>query len=222
MKELFKSWYNVLYKVLISKKFNDLINKYNTIYELSKFKFNNVIIYPNKNKVFSCFNCDYNKVKIVIIGTNPFDDKSEGLCFDSNDNLTEVSIYASIFHKNIEKYYGLKVNHDYSLKYLQEQGILLLNNPLINSNKTNDIEEWEWFIKYIISILNANKTGLIFCIEENDELLKLINDKNHYIITYKNMNQFLYWKEQQLWDLNLKQINKILYEQNGKDNMIKF
>lgn len=222
MDKIFKTWYIPLLKILNSDYFSNLIKILNIQYDLSKFKFNKIDIYPEKNKVFKCFNCDFNKLKLVIIGSKPFEEYSEGLAFDSTNSKIRLHPIAELFRYNIEHtfYNGFQLNFDNTLEYLMEQGVLLLNESLTIQNNKNTLEQWREFIEFTIKVIQEHHTGIIFYIQEDSKLIDLINTNTQYILTYKNPENYI--SNPNEWDLDLQQVNSIIEENNGKEYIINF
>lgn len=222
MENVLKTWFKPLEPILKTTYFNNLIKYLNIQYDLSRFSFNKIKIYPEKNKVFNCFNCDFNKLKLVIIGSEPFEEYSEGLAFDSTDSKIRLHPIAELLRYNIEHtfYEGFNLKHDHSLNYLVEQGVLLLNESLtIQNNKTN-IDDWEEFITFVINKIQERHTGIIFYINENSKLKNIINKNTQYLLTYKNPLEFV--NKPNKWDFDLQKVNDIIEKNNGKECIIKF
>lgn len=206
----------------ISPSLTKIINYLNTQYELSKFTFNNIKIYPPKNKVFNCFNCDFDKLKVVFIGKKPFDEYSEGLAFDSTDDKVNLHPISELIRYTIENefYKGFNLGHDHTLKYLCDQGVLLLNESLTSCNRIDHSKIWEPFIIDVLKLIQSRHTGIIFCFQEDSEFIKLINQKLHYVLTYKDPEKYI--KDFNNWGFKFSDINGILTYTNGEDYNIKF
>ena len=202
--------------------FKKLINYLNAQYDLSKFVFNNIKIYPEKKKVFNCFDCDFKTLKVVFIGKKPFDEFSEGLAFDSTDSKSQLHPISELFRYTIENEFhnGLNLSHDHTLNYLVKQGVLLLNEQLTSCDRIDHAKLWEDFFVEIIKVIQIHHTGIVFCMQEDSKYLDLINTKLHYILTYKNPNDYVTNFNQ--WGFKFKDINDILIKANGEDYKINF
>lgn len=222
MKIIFKTWYKPLLDILNSKYFSTLIKSLNIQYDLSKFKFNKVEIYPKKNEVFKCFKCDFTKLKLVIIGNNPFGNFSGGLAFDTNDYKLRLHPFTELLRYKIEHtfYDGFKLDFDNSLEYLMEQGVLLLNESLTYQNNKDTKEQWVEFIEFVIKTIQKHHTGIIFYVQKDSKLIKLINNDLHYILEYDNPEDFI--NSPNKWNLDLQQVNGIIKDNNGDEYIIKF
>lgn len=202
--------------------FHNIIKYLNAQYDLCKFAFNNIKIYPEKKKVFNCFNCNFKSLKVVFIGKKPFDEYSEGLAFDSSDSKIHLHPIAELFRYYIECefYDGFNLDHDYTLEYLVKQGVLLLNESLTSCNKKDHAELWEPFFKHVINTIQQYHTGIIFCMNEESKHLNLIDTKLNYLITYKDPEKYINNMGQ--WGFDFRQINDILIKNNGEEYKIKF
>jgi uracil DNA glycosylase len=202
--------------------FENIIKYLNAQYELSKFVFNGIKIYPEKNKVFNCFNCDFTKLKVVFIGKKPFDEYSEGLAFDSSDKKIRLHPVSELFRTYIEHTFhdGFNLNHDGEFKYLVEQGVLLLNESLTSCTKKDHSELWEPFFIHVINTIQKHHTGIIFCMNEESKHLNLIDTKLNYLLTFKDPEKHVNNMGQ--WGFDFKQINDILIKNNGEEYKINF
>ena len=88
--------------------------------------------YPPGKLIFNAFNlCPFDKVKVVIIGQDPYHEpgQAEGLCFSVADGVPFPPSLQNIF-KEIEADLGRPVPASGSLRRWAEQGVLLLNATL--------------------------------------------------------------------------------------------
>lgn len=222
MKEIFKTWYKPLAYTFEKPYFNTLFKYLNSQYDLSAFSFNKLKIYPkDKKNVFKCFNCNFDKLQVVIIGSEPFGKYSEGLAFDSNPNLTYTAGMADIFQFKIEQdcHNGLKLNLDYSLEYLMEQNVLLLNESLTMIEGKSHKKLWKEFITDVINTIQNRHTGIIFCIQKNSDLINLIDIRTQYLLEYTDPKSL---KLLENWDLDFNMINTIIESTNGVEYKINF
>lgn len=222
MTTVFKTWTRPLNLIINSNYFKKLIQYLEAQYNLSKFEFNGIKIYPEKKNVFKCFKCDFNKLKVVIIGKEPFMDHSGGLAFDSNWESINLHPTAEVIRHKIENefYNGFNLVHDFTLEYLMEQHVLLLNESLTVTNNKSHKELWKEFIVAVIEAIQNNHTGIVFCIDKTSELINLINLKTQYLITFENPSEYEY--NPNAWDFKFQTINDILEQNNGKEHIINF
>lgn len=217
-KLIFKTWYEKIQSILNSNEFLELFNKIDIRYKtMSNYK-----VFPNKKNIFKCFNTDYSKLKLVILGSHPFEDYSEGLAFDTNNSKVRLHPITELLRYNIEHTFhdGFKLDFDNTLEYLMDQGVLLLNENLILDENKNNNYNWSFFIESLLLKIQELNTGIIFYICEDSIYKNLINVKTQYLLTYKNPIDFI--NKPKEWDLNLKQVNEILEKNNGVEYKINF
>ena len=88
--------------------------------------------YPPGNLIFNAFNlCPFDKVKVVIIGQDPYHEpgQAHGLSFSVNDGVAFPPSLVNIF-KEIQLDLGKPVPASGNLTRWAEQGVLLLNATL--------------------------------------------------------------------------------------------
>lgn len=201
---------------------SNILTYLNTQHKLSKGAFNNIQIYPKKNKVFNCFNCDFNTVKVVFIGKKPFDNYSEGLAFDSTEEERLLHPVSELFRYTIENEFhdGLNLAHDHTLNYLVKQGVLLLNESLTSCNRLDHSKIWSNLFTTVIETIQFRHTGIVFCMQEDSKYIELINTKLHHLLTFKDPLKYV--DNYEKWGFKFKAINDIIVEANGEDNKINF
>lgn len=153
-----------------------------------KEEYNKKIIYPPYNKIFDSLRLtDYDKVKVVILGQDPYHGENEahGLSFSVKQG---VKMPPSLFNIFKELYNDLSIKRtNTDLTDWAKQGVLLLNSiltvekdiPLSHKNKG-----WETFTDNIIKILNEREEPVIFLLWGSYARSKkyLITNKQHKII----------------------------------------
>ena len=120
-----ESWKKVLEKEFQSDYFNDIISK--TKEEYSKF-----ICYPPRGKIFKAFNqCPYNKLKVVIIGQDPYhgEKQANGLCFSVEKEVVQPPSLKNIL-KELNQNCSNNQRTNGDLSDWASQGVLLLNSVL--------------------------------------------------------------------------------------------
>lgn len=173
----------------IDNSWRDIILNYQNFSKLEEFilnEYNTKCVYPKKSEIFNTFKYfNLEDTKVVILGQDPYHtkDMAIGVCFGTKNKKIPPSL------KNIEKELlndiGKKIE-DYSLQYLLNQGILLLNTSLtvIESKPGSHMKYWKSFTKYLIEYLNVNCDNLIFVAwgAFAHEILKDINTEKHTLI----------------------------------------
>ncbi len=182
----------------------------------------NKIIYPKKENIFRALKLtDYNDVKVVILGQDPYHGENEanGLCFSVNKDVKIPPSLRNIFKELKEDLNIERDNTDLSDWALQ--GILLLNTILtVEKDKPFSHKNlgWNYFTDNIINKINQKKESVIFVLWGNAarEKKKLITNKNHIIIESAHPSPLSYtrgFKNSKPFS----KINKILKEQNKKE-----
>lgn len=138
--------------------------------KLSEFvreEYHNKTVYPPGGLIFNAFNlCPYEKVKAVIIGQDPYHGpgQAHGLCFSVRDGIGYPPSLINIF-KEIESDLGIKVKRSGNLERWASQGVLLLNATLTvraHNAGSHQKKGWEEFTDSVISVLNRDKTDIVF------------------------------------------------------------
>ena len=123
-------------------------------------------IYPPGGLIFNAFNlCQFDKVKAVIIGQDPYHGpgQAHGLCFSVREGVDFPPSLINIF-KEIESDLGQKPSAG-NLERWAGQGVLLLNATLtVRAHVAGSHQKkgWEEFTDSVISILNREKQNLVF------------------------------------------------------------
>lgn len=145
-------------------------------------------IFPPKKRVFSAFSTDLNKVKVVILGQDPYHTPgaAHGLAFSVPPAQPIPPSLVNIY-KEIDSDLGSHKNSSGYLGSWQKQGVLLLNNVLtVEAHKAGSHrgKGWETFTEATIKYLNKNRENLVFLLWGRDARSKkpLIDTKKHLIL----------------------------------------
>lgn len=123
--------------------------------------------YPPGTLIFNAFNlCPFDKVKVVIIGQDPYHGpgQAHGLCFSVNDEVPFPPSLRNIF-KEIESDLGTPIPQSGNLTRWAEQGVMMLNATLTvreHSAGSHQGHGWERFTDSVIDILSKNREHLVF------------------------------------------------------------
>lgn len=159
--------------------------------KLMKFiddEYTNNVIYPEKDNIFNALkNTNYNDVKVVILGQDPYhgEGEAQGLSFSVPNDIKRPPSLRNIF-KELESDLGIKRESN-DLSDWTKEGVLLLNAILTVKKDTplshKDIG-WEIFTDEVIKSLNSHETPVVFILWGNyaRSKKKLINNKKHLII----------------------------------------
>lgn len=124
-------------------------------------------VYPPGRLIFNAFNlCPFDKVKVVIIGQDPYHGpgQAHGLCFSVNDGIAYPPSLINIF-KEIESDLGIPLPSSGNLTRWAEQGVLLLNATLtVRAHQAGSHQRrgWEEFTDAAIRRLAEQREGLVF------------------------------------------------------------
>ncbi len=124
-------------------------------------------VYPPGPRIFAAFDaCPFDKVKVVIIGQDPYHGPgmANGLCFSVNLGVpiprSLVNIFAEVHDDT-----GAPVPADGDLSRWARQGVLLLNATLtVRAHQAGSHQGlgWETFTDAVIRELSQRRTGLVF------------------------------------------------------------
>ncbi len=123
--------------------------------------------YPPGKLIFNAFNlCPFDKVKVVIIGQDPYHGpgQAHGLCFSVNDGVPFPPSLQNIF-KEIRDDVGTPVPQSGNLTRWAEQGVLLLNATLtVRAHQAGSHQRhgWEEFTDAAIRALAEERDHLVF------------------------------------------------------------
>lgn len=145
--------------------------------------------YPPGKLIFNAFNlCPFNRVKVVIIGQDPYHEpgQAQGLCFSVNDGVAFPPSLVNIF-KEIQADLGVSVPQSGSLVRWAEQGVLLLNATLTvraHQAGSHQRQGWEEFTDAVISTLSAQRDNLVFILWGSyaQGKAQLIDSSRHLIL----------------------------------------
>ena len=124
-------------------------------------------VYPPAKNIFSAFDhTPFDKVKVVIIGQDPYHDPNQahGLCFSVQDGQKIPPSLVNIY-KEIETETGKKMPASGNLTRWADQGVLLLNATLtVEAGKaaSHQKQGWEEFTDAVIRELNEKGENIVF------------------------------------------------------------
>lgn len=146
-------------------------------------------IFPPGSLIFNAFNlCPYDKVKVVILGQDPYPNEGQahGLCFSVNENVEFPPSLMNIF-KEIQAEFGKPIPKNGNLTRWAEQGVLLLNAILTvqaHLPTSHQGKGWEIFTDAVIRKLATEKEHLVFMLWGNYAQQKgaFIDPNRHLIL----------------------------------------
>ncbi len=174
-------WYDMLSEEYKKEYFIKLEN-------YIKEEYNNKTVFPSSENVFKALKLtDYNDVKVVILGQDPYHGvgEAQGLSFSVPEDVKKPPSLRNIFKE-------LKSDIDVDRKSTDltdwaNQGVLLLNSILTVVEDTplsHKDKGWETFTDEIIKKLNNREKPVVFILWGSYARSKkvLITNKNHFII----------------------------------------
>lgn len=187
-----------------------------------KNEYKNKTIYPAYNNIFKALRLtDYDKVKVVILGQDPYHSVNEahGLSFSVLEGVRRPPSLDNIF-KELYSDLGIKRENN-NLTDWALQGVLLLNSVLtVEKDKafSHSNKGWEIFTDTIIERLNERNSPVIFVLWGNAARSKkaLIDQNKHYIIESAHPSP-LSASRGFFGSKPFSRINKILRDNNEKE-----
>ena len=164
-------WGSKLKMFLLSEEFTSILRYlYDESQEGRKFT-------PVLKDIFNAFyECPYDKLKIVIVGQDPYPQigVADGIAFSCSNSEKEQPSLRYIFDEIEQTVYKphlpgnkpeiSRENYDKDLRRWSRQGILMLNTALtceIN-NIGSHVDLWKPFMIHLFDMLNTYNTGIIY------------------------------------------------------------
>lgn len=123
--------------------------------------------FPPARLIFNAFDsCPFDKVRVVIIGQDPYHDvgQAHGLCFSVNDGVAIPPSLVNIYHE-IHRDLGKPIPTSGNLQRWATQGVLLLNATLtVEAHRpgSHQGKGWEELTDAAIQALNERREHLVF------------------------------------------------------------
>lgn len=140
--------------------------------EFVRDEYTHKVIYPHPKNMFRAFElCPFEKVKVVILGQDPYHGKGQanGLCFAVNEGVTLPPSLQNIF-KEIESDLGRPAVRTGDLERWAQQGVLLLNATLTvraSQPGSHQNKGWEEFTDAVVKALSEQREHLVFMLWGN-------------------------------------------------------
>ena len=160
------AWQIILYDEIQKPYFSDLLAKVDNEYAEH-------ICFPPKELIFSAFGyCNFNDLKVVIIGQDPYHGEGEanGLCFSVNDSVKIPPSLRNIFREVNSDLDCLFLPTSGNLERWAKQGVLLLNATLtVQKDKPNSHKnlKWDQFTDAVIQKISNEKSNIVFLLWGN-------------------------------------------------------
>ena len=188
---------------MITKKWDEILKEE---YEKPYFKhmckkvhdeYENKIIFPPKKDVFNSMKLtDFDNVKVVILGQDPYHgiNEAEGLSFSVKEGIRKPPSLQNIF-KELQSDLGYNPPENGSLRKWAKEGVLLLNSILtVEKDKPLSHKDIGWirFTDEIIKKINEKETPVVFILWGAFAKSKktLITNSKHLIIESSHPSPF--------------------------------
>lgn len=158
--------------------------------EFLKTEYSTRVIYPPMYDIYNALKyTDYDDVKIVILGQDPYHGEGEahGLAFSVKYGVPIPPSLRNIY-KELHDSLGCKIPNNGYLKKWADQGVLLLNTSLtVRKDIANSHQNkgWEIFTDAVIRKLSERDKPVIFLLWGNNAKSKtaLIDQHKHKVLT---------------------------------------
>ncbi|TGL87712.1 uracil-DNA glycosylase [Leptospira congkakensis] len=162
---------------------------FSTLREWIREEYKSKVVYPPAKLIFNAFDsCPFDKVKVVILGQDPYHGpgQAHGLCFSVNDGVPFPPSLQNIF-KEIGEDIQKPIPKTGNLTRWANQGVLLLNATLtVQKDKAGSHQNkgWEEFTDAAIKILAEKKSNIVFLFWGSFAGKKeiLIPPNKHYVL----------------------------------------
>ncbi|MDE6243729.1 MAG: uracil-DNA glycosylase [Muribaculaceae bacterium] len=132
-------------------------------------------VFPPASRIFAAFDaCPVDKVKVVIIGQDPYHGpgQANGLCFSVNPGIPFPPSLRNILSE-VSSDTGAPTPADGDLSRWAEQGVLLLNTTLTvaqGAPKSHSGRGWERLTSTAVQRLSEARSGLVFLLWGSDAM----------------------------------------------------
>lgn len=188
------SWKNILkteFEKPYFKKLSDFVDA----------EYENYRCYPEKENIFAAFNyCDFNDLKVVIIGQDPYHGKGQanGLCFSVKDGIKHPPSLVNIF-KELKDDVGKEIPISGDLSNWAKQGVLLLNATLTvreSEAGSHQNQGWEEFTDAVIKKISDETENVVFLLwgKFAEKKGSVVNLKKHIIFKAPHPSPLGAWR----------------------------
>ncbi len=146
--------------------------------------------FPPAKHIFRAFDlCPFDKVRVVIIGQDPYHDvnQAHGLCFSVQEGVPAPPSLVNIY-KELNRDLGKPIPTSGDLTHWAKQGVLLLNATLtVEAHKAGSHQGkgWEELTDAAIQALNNQRTNIVFMLWGSYAQRKgqFIDRRKHLVLT---------------------------------------
>ena len=158
--------------------------------EFVRNEYSSGTVYPPAKLIFNAYDhCPFDKVKVVIIGQDPYHGvgQAHGLCFSVNENVQIPPSLLNIY-KEISREYNTPIPTSGNLQRWADQGVLLLNATLtVEAHKAGSHQNkgWETFTDAAIRAVAEEREHVVFMLWGSYAQKKgaIIDPLKHCILT---------------------------------------
>ena len=162
---------------------------YAKLFEFVKAEYATRQIFPPSEEIFNAFHfTDYDKVKVVILGQDPYhnDGQAHGLCFSVKPGVEAPPSLVNIYQE-LKSDVGCYIPNNGYLEKWARQGVLMLNTVLtVRAHEANSHrgKGWEQFTDAAIAALNKQDNPIVFILWGKPAQMKksMLNNPNHLIL----------------------------------------
>ena len=162
---------------------------YLKIREFLKYEYSHYRIFPEMNDIFNSLKyADYNNIKVVIIGQDPYHEigQAHGLSFSVKPGIAIPPSLRNIYTE-LHNDLGCYIPNNGYLEKWAKQGVLLLNNVLtVREGLANSHKDcgWETFTDDVIKELNKCNNTIVYLLWGASAAKKeqFITNPNHHIL----------------------------------------
>lgn len=149
------------------------------------------VIYPPAKDVFNAFRfTEFNQVKVVILGQDPYHgpNQAHGLCFSVLPGIKPPPSLVNVYKELAQDIEGFQIPAHGFLQSWAEQGVLLLNTVLtVEQGKAHShaTSGWEVFTDRVIEAINQHQQGVVFLLWGSHAQKKgrFIDRNKHYVLS---------------------------------------
>ncbi|MBC7749679.1 MAG: uracil-DNA glycosylase [Methylotenera sp.] len=175
-------WQSILSDEIQHPYFHDLMESVGEEYK-------SYTCYPPQDLIFAAFNyCNFNDLKVVIIGQDPYHGKGEanGLCFSVNNDVRIPPSLRNIFRELSDDYETIFLPSSGNLESWAKQGVLLLNASLtVREDTANSHKHLKWnlFTDAVIQKISEETEQVVFLLWGNFAHKKGLKiDRNKHLV----------------------------------------
>jgi uracil-DNA glycosylase len=170
---------------------------FSNLTDFVKSEYQTNVIYPPGKEIFRAFDCcDFDQVKVVIIGQDPYhgEGQANGLCFSVGKGIRMPPSLVNIF-KEIQHDLGKPIPPSGELERWANQGVLLLNATLTVRSGTPGSHQnkgWEQFTDAVIKKISDEKENVVFLLwgAYAQKKGEIIDRSKHYVLMSAHPSPF--------------------------------